>query len=490
MLVPTCDRNSDARTAPFWPFAREIDVSAAKSDGYSPRSYRMLTFFDAYRRFLDGSDTPRAYLERCLQVISDREPVVRAWAFLNQAGAREAADASGARFRAGRPLSVIDGMPIGIKDLIETKDMPTEMGCAAFAGNFPKRDNPCARALRDAGAVLLGKTVTTELGLSHPGPTTNPFDSGRTPGGSSSGSAAAVGAGMVPATIGTQVGGSIMRPASYCGNFALKPTFGALNRGERQGLSQSVFGVHAGDLRDAWQVAWEIAVRAGGDPGQLGLIGGADTPIVQKPARLVVMQTEGWSVADADSLAAFEALLANLRGQGVTVLSREDHPAIERFERALQGCKALTNDINSFEVRWSTQNIAEQFPDGLSARMRARLKSGQAMSVDQYRERLERRDDLKRALASLAPLCDAVISLSATGPAPLWDPTDHTSPTPTGDYVFNAPSSAMGAPAVNMPLLSVQGLPLGVQLLGQVNDDARTLGLSRWVSRAAGVGAD
>ena len=124
--------------------------------------------------------------------------------------------------------------------------MPTQMGCAAFEGNFPKRDSALVRALRDAGAVILGKTVTTELGGAHPGPTTNPFDALRTPGGSSSGSAAAIGAGMIPAAIGTQVGGSVIRPASYCGNWALKPTQGALNRGERQGYSQSTVGVHAG----------------------------------------------------------------------------------------------------------------------------------------------------------------------------------------------------------------------------------------------------
>ena len=158
-------------------------------------------------------------------------------------------------------------MPVGIKDLLETKDMPTEMGCAAMKGNFPKRDNAGVWALRQAGAVILAKTVTAELGGSHPGPTTNPFDPARTPGGSSSGSAAAVGANMVPAAIGTQVGGSIIRPAAYCGNFALKPTQGGINRGERLATSQSTHGPHAGCLEDMWQVAIEMAKRCGGDRG-------------------------------------------------------------------------------------------------------------------------------------------------------------------------------------------------------------------------------
>jgi Asp-tRNA(Asn)/Glu-tRNA(Gln) amidotransferase A subunit family amidase len=187
-------------------------MASATQGAYSPRDFRGLTFHDAERRFAEGSDTPRAYLERCLETIAAREPVVRAFAALNEAGAREAAEASAARWRANRPLSPIDGMPVGIKDLLETRDMPTEMGCAAYRGNFPKRDNAAVWALRQAGAVILGKTVTAELGGSHPGPTTNPFDPTRTPGGSSSGSAAAVAAGMVPAAIGTQVGGSIIRP--------------------------------------------------------------------------------------------------------------------------------------------------------------------------------------------------------------------------------------------------------------------------------------
>src|SRR5918996_585696 len=169
--------------------------------------YKPLTFHDAARRFTDGNDSPRAYLERCLETIAAREPVVKALTAINETGARAAADASAARWKAGKPLSPIDGMPVAIKDLLETKDMPTEMGCAAMKGNFPKRDNAGVWALRQAGAVVLAKTVTAELGGSHPGPTTNPFDPARTPGGSSSGSAAAVGAHMVPAAIGTQVGG-------------------------------------------------------------------------------------------------------------------------------------------------------------------------------------------------------------------------------------------------------------------------------------------
>src|SRR5918992_4671482 len=221
-------------------------MDARTTGSYDPRTFAALTFHDATPRFRDGTDTPRAYLERCLEAIAAREPVVKAFAATNIPAARAAADQSSERWKQNRPLSPIDGLPIGIKDLLETKDMPTEMGCVAYRGNFPKRDNPAVWALRQAGSVILAKTTTAELGGSHPPATTNPFDAARTAGGSSSGSAAAVGARMLPAAIGTQVGGSVIRPAAFCGNFALKPTQGAINRGERQATSMSTPGVHAG----------------------------------------------------------------------------------------------------------------------------------------------------------------------------------------------------------------------------------------------------
>src|SRR5215475_10830892 len=291
--------------------------------------YKPLTFHDAARRFTDGNDSPRAYLERCLETIAQREPVVRAFTAINEAGARVTADESAVRWKAGRPLSPIDGMPIAIKDLLETRKMATEMGCAAMKGNFPKRDNAAVWALRQAGAVILAKTVTAELGGSHPGATTNPFDKARTPGGSSSGSAAAVGANMVPAAIGTQVGGSIIRPAAYCGNFALKPTQGGINRGERLATSQSTHGPHAGCLEDMWQVAIEMTKRCGGDRGSIGLQGPDSLPAAIRPDRLIVLETEGWPDLDAASKVAFAQLLGQLKAAGVSLIHRGDHPFVE-----------------------------------------------------------------------------------------------------------------------------------------------------------------
>ena len=447
--------------------------------------YKPLTFHDAARRFTDGNDSPRAYLERCLETIAAREPVVKALTALNESGARAAADASGARWKAGKPLSLIDGMPIAIKDLLETKDMPTEMGCAAMKGNFPKRDNAGVWALRQAGAVILAKTVTAELGGSHPGPPTNPFDPKRTPGGSSSGSAAAVGANMVPAAIGTQVGGSIIRPAAYCGNFALKPTQGGINRGERLATSQSTHGPHAGCLEDMWQIAIEIAKRCGGDRGALGLMGPDTLPAAIKPNRLIVLQTEGWPELDAASKAAFAELLSRLRAAGVTLIHRTDHPLVEALEQAIANGRAICNGVTSWENRWYQRGILDNAPGGISARGQATLKRAETMTPDEYRANLLLRQHAQLAHMAVASLADAAITLSCPGPAPIWSgdvPGQPLAPRPTGDFVFNAPSSMLFAPVVTVPLMSVGGMPVGAQLMGQQHEDARMAGLARWFS--------
>ena len=456
----------------------ENKAAGNASGTYDPTSFRPLTYFDAAARFSAGDDDPRRYLERCLEAIAAREPVVKAFVVLNERGAREAADASVARWRSGKPLSAIDGMPIGIKDLIETKDMPTQMGCPAFEGNFPKRDSALVRALRDAGAVIVGKLVTTELGGAHPGPTTNPFDSRRTPGGSSSGSAAAVGAAMLPVAIGTQVGGSVIRPASYCGNWALKPTQGALNRGERQGYSQSTIGVHAGSPIDMWRVAIEIAKRAGGDPGHPALFGPENAPEAVRPQQLAVMETEAWTNVDAATREAFERVLEKLRELGVTIIRRGDSAALESFERGLASIRVVNSDLCAFENRPLFENLAEQFPGKLSARTMKVLERGRAMNLEVYRERLREREEARQRLFALAPLCDALISLSSPGPAPV---IDDSSPRPTGDAIYNYPSSTLGAPTVTMPLLAVSGMPVGVQVMGQPHCDARMAALARWI---------
>ena len=459
-------------------------MSKPAPQAYDPRTFRPLTFHDAVPRFRDGSDTPRAYLERSIETIAAREPVVKAFVHLNEAGAREAADASTARWKAGAPLSPIDGMPVAIKDLLETKDMPTEMGCEAFRGNFPKRDNAAVWALRQAGAVVFGKTVTAELGGTQPGATTNPWDPARTPGGSSSGSAAVIAARMVPAALGTQVGGSVIRPAAFCGTLALKPTQGGLNRGERQTTSMSTTGVHAGSIEDLWQVAIEIASRAGGDPGRPGLYGPAAPPRAVMPERLVVLETEGWAELDGASRSAFETLLESLQRAGVSLVRRKDHALIDALEHAIGKGRAVCGSITGWENRWYQRNLVDLHPEGVSERGKATLARAERMGVDDYRTALMERAVAQQRHAAIAPLADAAITLACPGPAPLWSgdvPGQPLMPRPTGDFVFNAPSSMLFAPALTMPLLSVGGLPVGVQLVGQQHEDARITALARWV---------
>ena len=446
---------------------------------YDPEKIKLLNFCDLIPNFQSGKDNPRLLLERCLEVISQKDSVVKAWVILNEENARKAADASTNRWKNGQPLSLIDGMPIGIKDLIETKDMPTQMGCAAMEGNFPKRDSALVRGLRDAGAVILGKCVTTELGGADPSPTTNPFDKLRTPGGSSSGSAAAVGAGMVPVAIGTQVGGSVIRPASYCGNWALKVTLGALNRGERLGYSHSVIGVHANSPIDMWRTAIEISKRAGGDPGQPGLFGSNEAPQPIKPQRLIVMETSGWKGLSDASRGAFENLITSIRKTGIEIIRRNDSTLVEAFENSIQSMKRINDGLCAFELRWSLENLIEQYPGKLSKHTLKKIESGRNISLEDYRYLLVERDEARRRLMGLAPMGDALISLSAPGPAPI---NDFHGQRPTGDAVFNHPSSSLGAPAVTVPLMAIENMPLGLQIMGQPHADAKITGIARWIA--------
>jgi len=303
--------------------------------------------------FTNGSDSPRAFLERCLEVIASQEDTVGAFVTLNIAGARAAADASTARWKAGATLSPIDGMPVGIKDIMETADMGTEQGSPLFVGWHGKRDCAAVAALREAGAVVLGKTVTTEFAVSHPSSTRNPWDPTRTPGGSSSGSAAAVGIGMIPAALGSQVIGSIIRPASFCGCVGFKPSVGGINRGGSfDHFSQSCTGVLGATLADTWTVARAIALRAGGDPGYLGLSGPLELPAARQPRRIALLETAGWPEASAAAKQALAEARQRLQAVGIEVIDRTSHDAIAALETAIAEARPLSMAINAWEGRW------------------------------------------------------------------------------------------------------------------------------------------
>jgi Asp-tRNA(Asn)/Glu-tRNA(Gln) amidotransferase A subunit family amidase len=426
----------------------------------------MRPYVPATGKFAIGEDSPRAFLERCLAALDAWESTIGAFVTLNLAAARAAADESAKRWRAGKPLSAIDGMPIGIKDIIETIDMPTQNGSPLFEGFRSERDAASVAALREAGAVIIGKTVTTEFAATEPRGTRNPWDTGRTPGGSSSGSAAAVAAGAISAGLGTQVLGSILRPASFCGCFGFKPTVGAINRGgSYDGLSQSVHGPLAASLPEAWQVAYELAQRAGGDPGFPGLYGPATPPAPVRPRKLAVLETDGWIAATEAARRALHGALAKLRAAGIEIVGRRDHDQVAAVETAIGGARDLSIAINAWESRWPINAYRARDAGKLSEAMLSRGRQAEAMTLDDYRRNIVDRDRRRAIYHALADEFDACITLSAPGAAP-------TGLGFTGDPVFAVPGSMLGVPALSLPVLDDGGLPLGLQLVGFAHRDA------------------
>ena len=427
---------------------------------------RMRPFLAVTADFAGGRDSPRDFLERCIAELDAWEPKVGAFVALNLDGAREAADRSTNRWRAGKPLSPIDGMPVGVKDIIETIDMPTENGSPLFAGFRGNRDGASVAALRQAGAVILGKTVTTEFAWMHPRETRNPWDLTRTPGGSSSGSAAAVAVGAISAGIGTQVFGSILRPSSFCGCFGFKPTVGAINRsGSHDALSQSTHGPLAASLPEAWQVAYEISKRVGGDPGFPGLYGPATCPTALKPRRLAVLETDGWAAATSAAKDAFAEASARLKSAGVALASRHESEKIAAVEDAISGARELSHNTIAWESRWPLNTYRARDAGKLSQAMLELAERAYAMTLDDYRRNLEERERRRAAYQALAAEFDACLTLTAPGAAPVglgW----------TGDPSFVVPGSMLGVPTISLPALEDGGLPLGLQLIGFADADA------------------
>jgi len=439
-------------------------------------------FLSATAEFAAATDTPRDYLERCLAAIDEWEPKVGAFVSLSVDAARAAADRSTARWRDGKPLSAIDGMPVGIKDIIETIDMPTGQGSDLWEGTRTGRDAAVVAGLREAGAVVVGKTVTTEFAATHPGGTRNPWDLTRTPGGSSSGSAAAVGCGMLPAGLGTQVIGSIVRPASYCGCIGFKPSVGVINRGGSYDyMSQSSSGVLAATLADTWQVAYDIVTRVGGDPGFPGLIGPAQPPAAAKPRRLALLETAGWAVATPQAKQQLEAARDRLANAGVEIATRANDPGVAAVEAAIADAFPLSTRINTWESRWPLNAYAARDASKLSTAARNRLAQAEAMTVEDYRTALAERSHVRGLYEALAPGIDGFITLAAPGAAPVGLGS-------TGNPIFVVPGSLLGVPALSLPLLQDEGLPLGLQVTGFQGQDAATFALAAWLMQELGGG--
>jgi len=286
--------------------------------------------------------------------------------------------------------------------------------------------------------------------------------------------------------LGSQVGGSLIRPAAYCGNVALRPTLGGLNRGERLGASHGVTGVHAGSIEDMWRSTIEIVKRAGGDPGYPGVFG-ADEPMPPRmPHRLILLETAGWAEVDEATSSAFDNVVAQLERAGVEIVRRRDDALIESLEQVLAEAQDIAVTIIGWENRWSFENLAELYT--LKPASLAMLDHGRSISLDRYRAALLRRDEARGRLAAIASLGDAMLTLSTPGPAPATEPPPDPDPRvaygTTGSPSFQFGTSILGVPAITLPLMAVDAMPVGVQVIGQQHHDNLITGIARWVLQA------
>jgi Asp-tRNA(Asn)/Glu-tRNA(Gln) amidotransferase A subunit family amidase len=438
----------------------------------------MRPYLAAVQNFASGKETPREFLEKSLALLDQWEPRIGAFVCTNVPAARAAADRATARWRAGKPLSAIDGMPVGIKDIIETVDMPTEMGSPLFSGWRSEKDAACVRALRDAGAVIIGKTVTTEFAASEPRGTRNPWNTAHTPGGSSSGSAASVAVGIVSAALGTQVISSTIRPASYCGCVGFKPTVNALNRqGSHDYQSQSCTGILGASLEDVWQVAHEIVARVGGDAGTPGLQGPDKAPVARKPQSLAVLETPGWDVASAGAKTCLEDSLARLKSAGVDIRTRHNDKKVAALEAELPQVTELSHRCNGWENRWFLHTMRDRDASKLSRLFVERAEKYESLTLDQHRADLKERARIRAVHAELASVCDACITLAAPSAAPEGLGS-------TGNPEFGVPSSLFGVPSLSLPLFEVEAMPLGLQVIGYFDRDADAFAIASWLVQA------
>ena len=404
-----------------------------------------------------GRLTAEALTRACLDRVGARDAVVRAFAFLDPE--RALAEAR-TRDRAGQARGALNGLPFGVKDIIDTHDMPTHYGSPIHAGHRPSADAACVALAREAGAVMLGKTVTTEFALRHPGPTANPHDPAHTPGGSSSGSAAAVADFMVPVAFGTQTGGSIIRPASYCGVIGYKPSFNTINTAGVKPLAGSfdTVGLFARSVDDCALVA---GVLAGDDRSAAPLE-------AVRPARVGLWRTPAWRHAEAATVRAVETAAQQLAREGVVVDEIELPAEFELFLDA-------QSDVLRFEAARVFAFERTRRVDLLSPSSREELAIGAAIPRRRYRDAQALIDRCRSLFATAITPFDVLLSASAPGEAPAG--LDNT-----GEAMFNRWGSGLRVPCVNLPgFTGPNGLPVGVQVIGAIDDDVRLLRVSKWI---------
>ncbi|HZE06248.1 MAG TPA: amidase [Solirubrobacteraceae bacterium] len=417
---------------------------------------------------LSSEELVRACLERC----RDLEPTVQAWTFLDEAHALAQARAADEWRRSGRPVGSLCGVPVGIKDIFDTADMPTENGTVLHRGRAPRKDAAAVAMLRAAGAVILGKTVTTECAYYAPGKTRNPHDPERTPGGSSSGSAAAVAAGMVPLALGSQTNGSVIRPAAFCGTFGFKPTHGLVSRSGVLKLSRTLdhIGVFARTLEDVALLAEQLVGYDEDDPDTrmqaripFTALAAEEPPI--EPL-LAFIKTPQWERAEPETREAFAGLVATL---GSCIEEVELFPSASEawdWHRTIMEAEMAAN----LEREWRHGR------DKLSERLRALIERGRDIRAVDYQRAVASGAQLRESFEDLfAQRYDAILTPSAPGTAPKGLAS-------TGDPAFCSLWTLCGLPSLNLPIMrAANGLPLGVQLVGRRHFDGRLLRTARWL---------
>jgi Asp-tRNA(Asn)/Glu-tRNA(Gln) amidotransferase A subunit family amidase len=440
--------------------------------GADTEGLERMTAAEAAAAIRDGRLTSRELTEACVARIDRMEPSVQAWTFLDRDHALAQADAADAEHRRGGGFGPLHGVPVGVKDIFDTGDMPTEDGTVLHAGRAPRRDAAAVAKLRQAGAVIIGKTVTTELAMYAPGKTRNPHDTGRTPGGSSSGSAAAVASAMVPLALGSQTNGSTIRPAAYCGVYGFKPTHGLISRTGMLRLSRALdhVGTFARSIEDLALLTESLAGFDEDDPATravatppLRAIAMSDPPL---PPRLAFVPSPVWDKADAKTQDAFAELVDAL-GDRIT---RLDLPA--PFTHAVEWHRTILET----DLAVNLNEEYERGRDRLSPMLREMIERGRKHLAYDYQRALNATSALNDLLDEIFFEFDAFLTPAAPGVAPAGLDA-------TGSPVFCSTWTLCGVPALSMPLLQDEaGLPLGVQLIGARGQDARLLRTARWLA--------
>jgi Asp-tRNA(Asn)/Glu-tRNA(Gln) amidotransferase A subunit family amidase len=418
-----------------------------------------LTAVEIASSVASGKTTCEAVAREHLARIEEREPQVLAWQYLNPGQVIEQArvlDRKGAR----GPLA---GVPFGIKDIIDTSDMPTEMGSPIYTGHRPKGDATCVALSRKAGGVLMGKTVTTEFANRHPGKTRNPHDPSRTPGGSSSGSAAAVAVGMVPLAIGTQTTGSTIRPASYCGVFGYRPTYGDLRCvGVKEAAgSLDTLGLLARSMED---IALYRDVLLGANPEPI--------PDQARTPRIGFCRTLFWPRVEPGTQRMIEDAASKLARAGAELKDVElpaEFQDIEDVHLAISSYEFARNFTWEIENHWD--KISETLRNN-------RLKHGLACSFESYRKARDRAERCRELLPQVFGDCDVLLTAAAAGEAPVGLNL-------TGDASFCLTWTTTHVPCVTLPVFKgPHGLPVGLQLIAKRNADRALFSAARWAYRA------